>query len=251
MTALRIAILFAIFSPSVAQAAGLASNDNFIVLTPAQPSEREGQKFAERMLDEAGKFRAEFAKEWLGEELQTGSGKSIISVTFDDGANSALTWAKDHPSRRYHNVYLKTSRENALGGTLHHELAHTVMATRYPEPNRLPPWVEEGIASRYDIPVLIAVRQQEVLSWLRIGRAPQLIPLLMSTNIASFDDTQYATAESLVSFLLTRGDAQTVIRFAADGQLLGWDAALQTHYQIDDVGQLQIEWQDWLVSSSQ
>lgn len=251
MMAFLIAILIAIFAPVVSNAAGLASNANFIVLTPASPSEQAGQQFAEQLLDEAGKFRAEFAKEWFGEELESGAGKAIISVKFDDSANSALTWAKDHPSRRYHNVYLRTSRKNAIGGTLHHELAHTVMATRYTEPNRLPPWVEEGIASRYDIPVLIAVRQQEVSSWLRAGRAPYLVTTLMATNIASFDDTQYAAAESLVNFLLTIGERQTVIRFAADGQKFGWDAALQTHYRIDDVSQLQAEWQDWLVSSNQ
>lgn len=244
------AILAAMF-PSVVNGAGLAQTKNFTVVTPAKPSQDAGDRFANLVAERAEKFRAEFAREWLGETLPDGGVRTIISVNFSNVENSGLTSAKNRPSQKFHNVYLRTSAEKASGTMLHHEIAHTVLATRFPHPNRLDTWVEEGIASRYDDAYLIEVRQQEVRSWIRMGRVPQLVSLLNSQKIHSFDDTHYAAAESLVQFLITRGDKQTLLRFAAMGQRDGWDDSLFAHYGIAGVRQLQTEWESWLRGSVQ
>lgn len=249
MLFIRFASILAIVASSVAHAAGLASNENFSVLTPAKPSQEEGNRFAQLVLKRAEAFRAEFAMEWLGKKLPAGDGRTLISVRFSATENSGLTWAKDAPTRRFHNVFLTTSAENAAGCTLRHEIAHTVLATRYPHPNRLPPWVEEGIASRYDHEALIAVRQQEIRAWIRTGRIPSLTGLFDSPNIKSFDDTHYAAAESLVAYLLTRGDKQTLLDFAEAGERDGWTASLRNYYGIASMAQLQMDWQAWLVDA--
>jgi hypothetical protein len=243
------ALILSVLLPVVANSAGLAQDDNFIVLTPARPSQEAGRDYANLVLQRAESYRSEFVKEWLGGEPPSNNVRTIISVHFSATENSGLTWAKDDPSRRFHNVYLTTSASNAAGPMLRHEIAHTVMATKYPHPNRLPPWAEEGIASRYDSESLMAFRQQVVTSWLRMGRVPLLANLLDSPNIESFADDQYAASESLVRFLLTRGSKPTVLAFAEAGQKHGWDAALVSHYGINDIGELQSEWQGWLNGS--
>jgi hypothetical protein len=245
----RIAFLLVLCVSSLAYSAGLSSDDNFIVITQAKSTQEAAKKYADRLLKEAARFRAEFAEDWLGQELVPGSGRTIISVRFSESENSAITWAKDDPSRKFHNIYLTTSPALALGYTLHHELVHAVLATEYPDPDRLPPWTEEGIASRYDNPSLIAVRQQEVLAWKRAGQAPGLTGLLEASNIHSFDDGYYAAAESLVSYLLTLGDKQTILQFAKAGQHDGWEVALQDHYGIESIHRLQSQWQDWIFES--
>lgn len=245
----RLALLCALFTTSLSNAAGLASNENFIVLTPARSNRETSQQYAKQLLRNAEEFRSRFAKEWFGGELEDGAGRVIVSVSFSNNENSGVTWAKDHPNRKFHNVYLKTSPKNALGCTLQHELAHSILATRFPHPDRLPPWVEEGIASRYDDPALIAVREQEILTWLRLGNAPQLIEVLNTQNIQSFDGESYAVAESLVSYLLTCSDKQTFISFAESGHRFGWDYALATHYDIPGVARLQSRWQEWIAKT--
>jgi hypothetical protein len=248
-TIMRISIYAAILAatvPAIVEAAGVASNANFIVLITAKPSQEAAERFAQLVIERAERFRAEVAKEWLGEELSDGGIRTIISVNLSVSGNSGLTWAKDDPARKFHNVYLTTNPQKASGSILNHEIAHTVFATRFPHPRRLPPWAEEGIASRYDDESVIAVRRQEVKSWLRQGRVPRLAVILSAEAFDSFDDTQYAAAESLVSFLTTLGDKPTVVRFAEDGQKFGWNTAIRTHYRMSDLQQLQSEWQDWL-----
>jgi hypothetical protein len=247
MSAIRFALLGALLLSSNLHAAGLVSTANFIVLTPAIPTQEVGQKYAQEVLNRAEGLRDEIANEWLGEQLPEGAGRTIISVHFSNSEDSALTWAKDDPSRKFHNIYLTTSPESAMRGRLRHEMVHAVLATKAPHPNRLSPWVEEGIASRYDDDWLISLRKQTVLNWIRMGSTPSLEFVLETENIQSFDDDGYAAAESLVGYLLTRGDKRTLIPFAEMGQQTGWDIALQAHYGITSVNQLQAEWEEWLM----
>jgi hypothetical protein len=248
MRAVYCAAILAVVFPPVASAAGLASNANFIVYVPAKPSPENAERYAKIVLERAQQFRDQVAQEWLGERLPEGGVRTIITIDFTNKENSGFTWAKDNPQRQFHNVYLNTSPAKAAGTMLNHEIAHTVLATKYPHPTRLSKWVEEGIASRYDDEVLRAVHRQEVRSWIRMGRIPPLNSLLNAPSIDALDDTQYAAAESLVEFLVTRGDKPRVVEFAEYGQRAGWDNALRTYYRITDVQQLQAEWQQWLLN---
>jgi hypothetical protein len=246
MSAIRFALLGALLAASSASAAGFASNDNFVVYTPDQNSQHDEQRYAELVLDRADTFRKEFAARWLGEELPDGAGESVIYVDFSATEDRGLTWAKDHPDRIFHNIYLTTSPELATGCTLRHEIVHTVLATRYPHPHRLPEWVEEGIASRFDDESRRSAREQLLRHWAQTGVVPDIAILLELPDIKSLDESAYAAATSLVSFLLTKGDERTILRFAEDGQRNGWAIALQAHYGIRTAHDLQAEWQTWL-----
>ena len=248
MPLLRLALTLAILAPSLTYAAGFARSDNFLIYSPAAESAEAAQRYANAVLNEAEKFRKEFAEQWLGHELPERAGRSIIYVDFSTTEDRGLTWAKDIPARRFHNVWLTTSPDRAVGSTLHHEIAHTVLATQYPHPNRLPPWAEEGIACRFDDDVRQAGRDQQFRFWAHSGHGPNLAVLMEMPDLKSLDETAYAAATSLVSYLLTRGDERELVRFAEDGQRTGWDAALRSHYGIQSREDLQTDWQAWLSS---
>ncbi|HJQ81801.1 MAG TPA: hypothetical protein VJ828_17685 [Lacipirellulaceae bacterium] len=239
------AVLAAIFESS-SVGAGVARNANFSVYVPDTSTPGQAQRFAELLLERAEQYRTEIAKEWLGQELPAGAGRSTIYVEFSAAEDLGLTWAKDRPDRHSHTIWLNTSPRLAIGETLKHEVAHAVFATKYPHPHRLPSWVEEGIASRYDNEIRKDSRDQRTRSWVRTGRAIRLEQMLGSSDMHSSDEYSYAAATSLVSFLLSRGDARSVMRFAEDGQRGGWDAALRAHYRIESLEELQTQWEAWL-----
>ena len=231
--------------PPVARAAGFVHNANFTVLTEAGVSPEASQSFAAAVLARAEQYRREIAREWLGEELPAGIGTTTINVRFSDSTDSGLTWAVDHPQRRYHSIYLETSPDRALGETLAHEVAHAVLATQFPHPKRLPAWLEEGIASRYDA----AYRRHEresALAWMaRNGNWPRLEPVLNAENIPAEETRSYAAAVSLTEMLLERGGKQKLLAFGKQAAEVGCRRALAEHYGIADIDQLQTAWQAW------
>jgi hypothetical protein len=243
--AISAAVLAAMFA-SCSHAAGVARTENFSVYVPDTSTPGQAQQFAELLLERAEAYRAEIAKEWLGAELPAGAGRSTIYVEFSSIEDLGLTWAKDRPERNSHTIWLNTSPRLAIGETLKHEVAHAVFATKYPHPHRLPSWIEEGIASRYDNEIRRDTRDQLARSWVRTGRAVRLEQVLDSSDLHSSDEYSYAAATSLVSFLLSRGDAQSVVRFAEDGERSGWIAALRAHYGIQSLDELQAQWEAWL-----
>jgi hypothetical protein len=249
MKAFFLALLCAALFPTAASAVGFAHNNNFAVYSPDQGSRSEEQRFAESVVRSAEQFRKEIALEWLGQELPDGDGESVIYVEFTSVMDRGRTWAIDYPGREFHNVYLHTTAENATGSTLRHEITHTVLATAFPHPERLPLWVEEGIASRYDDTARRDAREQMRLFWVRAQRPPSLALLLDTQGLEPADETSYAASTSLVAYLLSLGDAETVVRFARDGQLSGWGWSLQTHYQIESVDELQSSWEAWLAEN--
>jgi hypothetical protein len=65
----------------------------------------------------------------------------------------------------------------------------------------------------------------------------------MTSSIRS--QRQYTAAASLTQFFLARGGRDTFLQFVEDGGLLGWEYALQTHYRIRNIQELQVGWEQW------
>jgi len=234
------------FLAATSYGAGIAYNENFTICTPAQPTQKEGQAFAELVLDMAEQYRREIAQDLLVEELPPGVGRTMISVRFSHQEDAGVTWAKDNPERRYHNVYLTTTPQRALGSTLKHELAHVVLATRFPHPERLPPWLEEGLASRYNDDERKTTHQR-IMNWFsRTGNWPRLENILHTTRILADDTSIYATAASLTEYLLSQKDIETLFCFAQAAKSIPLDTALQKYYAIHNMKVLQSRWQAWV-----
>ncbi len=223
---------------------GYAKSDNFTVLTPKQATAQAADQYAEDVLQTAELMRSEIARRWLGQELPSRQGPTIVTVSFEADSDRGLTWAIDDPRRRYHSLFLATSPELALGSTLAHEMVHVVLATRFPHPKRLPAWLEEGIASQYDDGGRQQKRQQQIMEIIRTRRWPRIAHVLAAKNIPATDTQAYTVAASVTALLLARDDdKENLLAFGQSGSQQGWDAALQEHYGITSVDQLQTIWQ--------
>lgn len=230
----------------------LVRNANFIVITDSPAgTEANDDRFARDLLARAEERRERIAREWLGRSLPKGLGRTVIHVEFTTDRDSGLTWAMDGTQRKYHNIYLHTRPEMALSTTLDHEIAHTVLATRFAHPKRLPEWVEEGIASRYDDDARKSLRQETIQWWKETGDWPSLETLMTSRTVSAEDTQAYTSAASLVEFLLTKGDRPTFLAFAVEGSRVGWTQALSKHYGIQDSAALQQAWVQWLQTAPQ
>ena len=235
-------VLLSFFGFSVDFAVGLESSQNFIVLV----SQEAPPDFAVRVLARAETFRREIAEEWFGESLPPSVGRAILNVNLSETDERGLTWDIDDSRRTLHTVYLTASIDEALGSLLRHEIAHVVLATQYPFPHRLPAWLEEGIASRYDNDARRKIREQ-VLRWMaRSGNWADLDRVLAASSINAQDEVAYGIASSLVEYLLAQGSKQQLLRFAAAGNTEGWDQAVHRAYRFVDVENLQNSWQAWV-----
>ena len=248
MKAIRpILCILILFAPAARlDAAGFAMSDNFTVFTPAWPSQAEAQQYAKTVLNNAESWRSEIARDWLGEELPPSAGKTTVNVSFNEERDAGLTWIPDDPRRRDRTLYLATTPDRALGSTLAHEMVHVVLATRFPAPNRLPAWLEEGIASSYDDDARQESRRQNIAWFVRTGNWPDIEPVMNCRSISARDKDKYAIAASLTQFLLARGDRPTLLEFGQFANKAGWDAALSKYYRIDSVPGLQRDWQQWV-----
>jgi hypothetical protein len=229
-------LLAALGFPALARGAGVASNQNFIVLAPDRP-------LAEQVAARADAFREHVAEAWFGEALPPGAGAAVIHVELSDTQNTGFTWPKDSPNRKLHLVWLRTTRQAATAEALYHEVVHVVLATRFPD--GLPAWVEEGIASRNDDPERIHVRRQLIRRYAQTGNWPDCSRVFTAESIAPADQAAYSVAASVTDFLLARGDKPTLLRFAVSGKQSGWDRALRQHYGLAGMADLERAWQAW------
>jgi hypothetical protein len=238
-------LLLLLTIPARTGAAGFAMSDNFTVFTPTCPNPADTEAFAREVLHSAEAWRKDIARHWLGEELPPSVGQTTVNVAFSTERDAGVTWVKDDPQRQFHTLYMTTSPDRAVGSTLAHEMVHVVLATRYPHPHRLPAWLEEGIASRYDDEDRQAARRQ-IIAWMeKTNHWPALVTMLQRTTIPDNDKQTYAVASSLTDYLLTRADQRTLLDFGDQARTEGWDTALNRFYHIRNVAALQAAWQRW------
>ncbi len=241
---LLVSLAASIAMPRV-QGAGFVHSSNFTVFTPAEPNREAADAFARAVLDRAEQLRKQIAIEWLGEELPPSVGQVLLNVDYSNKPDSGLTWAKDHPDRKLHAVLISTTPGQLPDGVLAHEMAHCVLATRYPHPNRLPAWLEEGIASQYDDANRQQIRQR-IMSWFATtGNWPRLAPILNSKRVHSDDQEAYALAATVTEVLLERGTRQKLLQFGELVGKAGLEGALNQCYGIAGTAELELLWKAW------
>jgi hypothetical protein len=234
---LQVVLLLVVSIPLVTQGAGMAFDENFTVSAPDQP-------LADEVLAAAGAFRKEVAQTWFGAELPPGAGRAMIHVRLAEADDSAFTWAADSPNRKLHMVSLVTPRRAAAGATLRHEIVHVVLAARFPD--RLPAWIEEGIAGRYDDPPRTDARRRIIRGWVLSGNWPDLERVFALETIAAHEHAAYSAAASVTEYLLSCGGKEKLLRFAVSGKGDGWDQALRRHYGLGSVHDLETAWRAWV-----
>ena len=225
----------------VAQGAGFAHNENFLVLAA-------DQRLADEVLAQASKLRGGIIGEWLGEEwlrkpLDPECGRTILHVKLSDTEDEGLTWAVDYEGRRHHRTWVTAPRERAFGSTLRHELVHCTLSTRFG--HALPKWAEEGAACLSDDGDRKETRQRLIEQYRRTGRWPDLEPIVQADVISRQDEAAYASAASLTEFLVSRADKPTFLNFAVATKAQGWSVALQEYYGVSGIDRLQAQWRSW------
>ena len=238
----RAVVFAALFAAPHVDGAGFVHSSNFTVFTPAEPTREAANVFAKAVLERAEHLRQQIAIEWLGEELPPSIGPVLLNVDFSDKPNNGSTWAKDHPDRKFHALFIETSPGQVPESLLAHEMAHCILATRYAHPNRLPAWLEEGIASQYDDAQRQQIRQR-IMSWfVTTGNWPRLTPVLNAKRVHSDDQEAYALAATVTEMLLEHGNRQKLLQFGQQVEQVGLDHALNQCYGIAGTAELELLW---------
>jgi hypothetical protein len=239
MDAVRLAVaLLGLTVPPVSPDSGLSHSRNFVVSAPHQ-------SLADDVLSKAEQFRREIAQTWLGDELPPSVGRTIVHVERSATADGGRTWLIDGPDRKYHMVWLNSTRDQVRAGALQHEICHVVLGTQYP--GRVPAWADEGIASSYDDSERVAARRRMIEWFTRTGNWPNVEFVLQTQSIQADNHEAYSVAASLAEFLVERAGRGKFVSFAVAGRAEGWDRALQRHYGIRNVATLESRWQDWAI----
>jgi hypothetical protein len=230
-----IGVFFILALPSALFAAGFSHDQNFIVYAP-------DQALSDTVIAKAEVYRKAEAIDLLGGELNAGKGRTIITVEVSATEDSGFTWPIDHPDRKFHEMWLTTSREKAAGSTLRHEIRHVVLNTRFPD--RLPLWIEEGLASRSDDQQRQRLSRETALQFSRRGW-PDIRSIVRSRAIHSTDLAAYSAATSLVNYLLTRGDTAKLLQFGESAKKSGCNQALEKCYGLGSLSELELKWHAW------
>lgn len=243
MTAARLlVILLSLSCMDSAQGAGFEYDRHFIVIAP-------NQELAAQVLALSNAHRKQFVANWLNGELpsvEIRTGIHLLDVSATE--SHACTWLKRGPDQTLHRIWLRGSAEE-LKSLLRHELVHVLLASIFAE--RLPVWVEEGVACLEDDVERKLIRQRIIAQYAATESWPDLGSLLERKSLRSHSQESYAVAESLTMYLLTLGDEGTLLRFALDGKRLGWEPSLRSHYSVDDVEALERRWETWASKTSQ
>ncbi|MHC4399610.1 MAG: hypothetical protein ACYTG0_08015 [Planctomycetota bacterium] len=232
---------FVFLIPSVAKGANFAVDERFIVIAP-------DRSLADAVLARANAYRDQVIREWLGEAPAHRGRIASIHVKLSDTEETALTLGKERPEHKLHKVWLTTSRRGATGRPLYHEIVHVVLADQFPD--RLPAWIEEGIASRVDDPERVEIRRRIVDERARSGDLPDFQELFDLETIPASDQAAYGVAVSLTEYLLSLSGKETLLRFGTSARRKGWRHALQHHYGIRSATDLRAAWLGWVTGRS-
>lgn len=207
---------------------------NFTVEAPSE-------QLAERMGQWAEYYRKTKAVEWLGREMPPWPRRCplIIKVTY--GSSAGATSFNFEPEG-YLPVRMEVEgkMDRIVASVLPHEVTHTVMAHYFRCP--VPRWADEGgsVLSEDE-----QERQQHEGEVRRIVRSHRKIPLRTLFNLKQYPPDMivlYAEGYSVTRMLVARSNRQKFLAFVADGMRGGWDRALQAHYGIRGINDLEAQW---------
>ncbi|HEU5116398.1 MAG TPA: hypothetical protein VFT74_06925, partial [Isosphaeraceae bacterium] len=132
---------------------------------------------------------------------------------------------------------------------LPHEVTHIVLAELFAE-KQIPRWADEGMAVLAEPSDEQRVRAQDLSKPLTGGRIFAVEQLLvMDYPDGQFWPLYYAQSISLTRFLVEASTPVRFVEFVKDAQRHGYDAALQRHYQMNGLEDLQTRWESYARSS--
>lgn len=219
---------------------------NFVVTAPNQQVARKVGEYAER-------WRREKAMEWLGREMPNWGKKCPLQVTVTpSGSSGETTFAFDNGAILDQQMHVSGSLERILDSVLPHEVTHTVFAYRFRQP--LPRWADEGGSVLSEDDHERQKHDELIRRFLAKGnqayRLRKLMTMMTYPNTGEDVITLYAEGYSVVRFLVDSSSKPAFLDFLADGiqPQVGWDRALQKHYGLKNIEQLEQAWLKWMLS---
>ncbi len=227
-------VLAGVFALPTLSLAASSRTQNFVVEAPTASIAQQVGQYAER-------YRKEKALLWLGREMPPWGQPCPIRVTVTmGGAGGATSFAFDNGQILHQEMHIEGTVERLLNSVLPHEVTHTVFAYHFRTP--VPRWADEGGAVLSEDDVERDRHDKMVRQILNAGRAIPLRRLLVLKEYPNEVMALYAEGYSVTNFLVSRSSRPEFLNFVADGMRGGWDAALQRHYQIRSVEELEQAW---------
>ena len=130
---------------------------------------------------------------------------------------------------------------------LAHELSHVVLADHFPGAPP-PAWADEGIAMLADCERKRALHRRDARAALRSGTHLRLVELLTLFELPARPHVPafYGQSLALVEYLTEHYDRDRLLPFLAAAQTSGYDRALQIHYEIPGIVELERRWRQQL-----
>jgi len=134
--------------------------------------------------------------------------------------------------------------DETVPDALAHELVHVVLADHF---SRLPPprWADEGMAVLFDSLLKQQRHNSDLQHAVKHGQtwsAGDLAALEDYPDSLGRQQVFYGQSAALVRWLLAEKGAATFLRFVDDSSTIGFSAALQDHYGLDAVADLEPAW---------
>jgi hypothetical protein len=221
---------------------------NFTVSAPTAGS---AQQFAEA----AEQYRKDLAILWLGKTLPDWSAKCPVKVHVgnDLGAGGKTSFVFENGEVFDWDMEIQGSHERILDSVLPHEITHMILASHFRKP--VPRWLDEGMATSMECNSEKANYRRMLRHFLQ-ANVQRCFPLNRMVAMKDYPDDPmpfYAQGFSLVEYLLENGrqfddrEHCRLVRFVQSAIQSGdWQSALQEHYDIQNLGELQLSWVKWV-----
>jgi tetratricopeptide (TPR) repeat protein/predicted Fe-Mo cluster-binding NifX family protein len=215
----------------------------------------QSKEIAEQAALIAEKTRTEMSARWFGGFKEDWSPKCDLYLHANgqdyNKATGVSAGSPGHSSIRSEGSRVISRRidlhcedtKNMLAAVLPHEATHVVLAGQFGE-QPVPRWADEGIA------VLTEPREKVDRHLKNLVRCRQETGLFTAKQLMQMTDypdpkyvgTFYAESVSLVEFLSTEKGPEELPRFIRDASKVGYEQALQQHYQYKTFEELQQKW---------
>ncbi|MDR2761937.1 MAG: hypothetical protein LBB88_05000 [Planctomycetaceae bacterium] len=224
-----------------------AESTNFTVDGAQTPEQ------ARKFCNAAEKYRHELAILWLGKELPNWSEKYPITTRVGNnlGAGGATTFVF-HENYVHGEMNIQGSEQRIIDSVLPHEISHTIFANHFQTP--VPRWLDEGAATCVEHHSE-KENYRNMIRYFLQKDVQKCLPFNRMVALKEYPDDVmpfYAQGYSVSEYLITIGGYKLLIKFAETAiQTNDWNYALQKHYGIPNLGELQKNyWLEWVAIGS-
>ena len=261
---LRMAGLFCLFmsvlwQAPIANAAGRnfeAQSTNFHVYAP------DG-RLAQKVVQEAERYRSELAILWLGHELDAWSERCPIKVELGMHAGGETSFAFVTDGRSYGKpigwkMKISGPPDRLLDAVLPHEITHTIFATHFGRP--LPRWADEGACTTVEHQSERNKNHHMLINFLTASPS-RGIPFNRMFTMTQYPHDilpLYAQGHSVAKFVIMQKGRRTFLDYLQAGMdrqrgshdVRAWDDVTQEFYGFRDLSDLQLAWIAWVKAGS-